>query len=105
MFISQSLCHIYYITFRPSHVISTIEAIINEARSVPAQLPNIQALKEALSKAKDWLAQVDALQSADHYPYLELLEELVNKGKPIPVRLELLTQVTIPNITLTNAMY
>ncbi|XP_078594728.1 lysine-specific demethylase 5A-like isoform X17 [Branchiostoma floridae x Branchiostoma japonicum] len=78
---------------RPRHVIATLEAIINEAKTIPAYLPNTLALKEALRKAKEWTAKVDAIQNSEHYPYLDILESLVMKGRPIPVRLEQLPQV------------
>ena len=72
---------------------TTLEAIINEAKGIPAFLPNVAALKEAVRKAKEWTAKVDSLQNAEHYPYLDILEALVNKGRPIPVRLDQLPQV------------
>ena len=87
--------NVFHYFYRPRHIISTIEAIISEAKGIPAQLPNVIALKEALKKAKDWISSVEAIQMAEHYPYLDILEELVNKGRPIPVRLELLPQVGI----------
>jgi len=34
-----------------------------------------------------------SLQTSESYPYLDVLEGLVNKGRPIPVRLEQLPQV------------
>ncbi|XP_077979102.1 lysine-specific demethylase 5A-like [Glandiceps talaboti] len=78
---------------KPRYVIATLEAIIHEAKSIPAYLPNTLALKEALKKAKDWTAKVETIQNAEHYPYLDVLENLVMKGRPIPVRLEQLPQV------------
>ncbi|XP_013414674.1 lysine-specific demethylase 5A-like isoform X2 [Lingula anatina] len=78
---------------RPRHVIQTLEAIINEAKGIPAYLPNVSALKEALRKAKEWTARVEAVQNGEHYPYLDILESLVNRGRPVPVRLDLLPQV------------
>ncbi len=33
------------------------------------------------------------MQNAEHYPYLDVLEAFVNKGRPIPVRLDALPQV------------
>lgn len=33
------------------------------------------------------------LQTSESYPYLDVLEGLVNKGRPIPVRLDQLPQV------------
>ncbi|XP_070558275.1 LOW QUALITY PROTEIN: lysine-specific demethylase 5A-like [Ptychodera flava] len=78
---------------RPRYVIATLEAIIHEAKSIPAYLPNTLALKEALKKAKEWTAKVEGIQNAEHYPYLDILENLVMRGRPIPVRLEQLPQV------------
>ncbi|XP_052677656.1 lysine-specific demethylase 5A-like isoform X4 [Crassostrea angulata] len=78
---------------RPRHVMATLEAIINEAKGIPAFLPNVSALKDALKKAKDWTYKVETVQNSDSYPYLDALESLVNKGRPIPVRLDQLPQV------------
>ncbi|XP_064606539.1 lysine-specific demethylase 5A-like isoform X1 [Liolophura sinensis] len=78
---------------RPRHIMTTLEAIINEARGIPAFLPNVVALKEAVRKAREWMNKVEGIQSSDLYPYLDVLENMVNKGRPIPVRLDLLPQV------------
>lgn len=40
----------------------TLESIVLEARNIPAYLPNILALREALQKAKEWTAKVEAIQ-------------------------------------------
>ena len=32
-------------------------------------------------------------QNGEHFPYLDMLEGLVNKGRPIPVRLDQLPQL------------
>ncbi|KAK7101928.1 hypothetical protein V1264_020234 [Littorina saxatilis] len=78
---------------RPRHLKSTLEAIINESKSIPAFLPNVCALREAVRKANEWVAKVEAIQTSESYPYLDVLEGLVNKGRPIPVRLEQLPQL------------
>lgn len=49
-------------TFRQKHPPATLEAIIHEAENIPVHLPNIQALKEALAKARAWIADVDEIQ-------------------------------------------
>lgn len=49
-------------TFRQKHPPATLEAIIREAENIPVHLPNIQALKEALAKARAWIADVDEIQ-------------------------------------------
>ncbi|XP_076448659.1 lysine-specific demethylase 5A-like [Babylonia areolata] len=78
---------------KPRHMKNTLEAIIQEAKSIPANLPNVCALRDAVRKANDWVTKVDAIQTAESYPYLDVLEGLVNKGRPIPVRLDQLPQL------------
>uniref|UniRef100_A0A8C3GGS0 [histone H3]-trimethyl-L-lysine(4) demethylase n=1 Tax=Cairina moschata TaxID=8855 RepID=A0A8C3GGS0_CAIMO len=69
--------------------------IIKEAENIPALLPNIQALKEALAKARAWIADVEEIQNGDHYPCLDDLEGLVAVGRDLPVRLEELRQLEV----------
>lgn len=78
---------------KPRQSISVIEEIIDDASKIPIFLPNVVSLEESLKKAKEWSAKVESMQSAENYPYLETLENLVNKGKPIPARLEQLPQL------------
>lgn len=49
-------------TPRPPHSLVTLESIVLEARNIPAYLPNILALREALQKAKEWTTKVEAIQ-------------------------------------------
>ena len=88
-----STAHKVHLYFRPRHVLSTLDSIVSEAASIPAYLPNVWSLKEALHKAKEWTSKVEAVQSSDSYPYLDMVESLVNKGRPIPVRLDQLPQL------------
>ena len=41
---------------------ATLETIINEACDIPTYLPNVASLKEAVRKAKEWTAKVEAVQ-------------------------------------------
>lgn len=50
------------ITCRQKHPPATLEAIIKEAENIPVHLPNILSLKEALSKAQAWIADVEEIQ-------------------------------------------
>lgn len=50
------------ITCRQKHSPATLEAIIKEAENIPVHLPNILSLKEALSKAQAWIADVEEIQ-------------------------------------------
>ena len=47
---------------RPRHLKSTLEAIINESKSIPAYLPNVCALREAVRKANEWVSKVETIQ-------------------------------------------
>ncbi|XP_076469736.1 lysine-specific demethylase 5A-like isoform X2 [Babylonia areolata] len=78
---------------KPRHLKSTLEAIINESKNINANLPNVSALRDAVRKANDWTAKVEAVQTSESYPYLDVLEGLANKGRAIPVRLDPLPQL------------
>uniref|UniRef100_A0A670JLC7 [histone H3]-trimethyl-L-lysine(4) demethylase n=1 Tax=Podarcis muralis TaxID=64176 RepID=A0A670JLC7_PODMU len=78
---------------RPRQSIAALESIVNEAKNIPAYLPNVLALREALQRARDWTSKVEAIQNGSNYAYLEQLENLSAKGRLIPVRLEALPQV------------
>ncbi|KAL2102272.1 hypothetical protein ACEWY4_001440 [Coilia grayii] len=78
---------------RPRHSMATLESIVFEAKNIPAYLPNVLALRDALQKAKEWTCKVEAIQNGSNYAYLEQLESLLGRGRCIPVRLEPLPQV------------
>ncbi|CAH7488179.1 Kdm5d [Phodopus roborovskii] len=73
---------------REKHTPATLEVIIREAENIPVHLPNIQSLKDALTKAQAWIADVKEIQNGDHYPCLDDLEGLVAVGRDLPVELE-----------------
>lgn len=50
----------------------TLESIVLEARNIPAYLPNILALREALQKAKEWTAKVEAIQVTQSHPLIRI---------------------------------
>ncbi|XP_066436729.1 lysine-specific demethylase 5C isoform X3 [Eleutherodactylus coqui] len=80
---------------RQKHPPATLEAIIKEAENIPVQLPNTLSLKEALCKARAWSADVDEIQSGDHYPCLDDLEGLVAVGRDLPVKMDELHQLEV----------
>nr|CAH90102.1 hypothetical protein [Pongo abelii] len=84
---------------RQKHPPATLEAIIRETENIPVHLPNIQALKEALTKAQAWIADVDEIQNGDHYPCLDDLEGLVAVGRDLPVGLEELRELELQVVT------
>ncbi|CAB1329933.1 unnamed protein product [Coregonus sp. 'balchen'] len=60
---------------RQKHPLSTLEAIVNEAKLIPVKLPNILSLQGCLSRAKAW--------------------GLVAIGRDLPVRMEELRQLEL----------
>uniref|UniRef100_H3BWG1 [histone H3]-trimethyl-L-lysine(4) demethylase n=1 Tax=Tetraodon nigroviridis TaxID=99883 RepID=H3BWG1_TETNG len=78
---------------RPPHSLVTLESIVLEARNIPAYLPNILALREALQKAKDWTTKVEAIQVLSLLEQASQLESLLARGRSIPVRLDPLAHV------------
>lgn len=61
------------------HPPATLEAIIHEAENIPVHLPNIQALKEALAKARAWIADVDEIQVRTLLPHPPFTPDLQSR--------------------------
>jgi histone demethylase JARID1 len=84
--------------------LSDVERLVREGESLSGGLPSLSVLREALRKSKEWLARARAIkqpsqsqaaaqQAANNdstFPYLETLESLVARGRPLPVKLDLL---------------
>ena len=73
--------------------LSSVEVIVREVDLLPTYLPSVMALKDSLRKAKEWMSKFDALQKVEFSPYLETLETLLAKAKPIAIKLEPLEQL------------
>ncbi len=73
---------------KPRWSMSDVERLVREAETISNGLPSLSVLKDAVRKAKDWWTRADAIKSTDNYPYLETLESLVAKGRPLPIRLD-----------------
>jgi histone demethylase JARID1 len=52
----------FVLLLRSRQTISTIETILKEAEAIPAFLPNIGTLRDALRKGKEWSAKVETIQ-------------------------------------------
>lgn len=70
------------------HEIPEIEELLERAEHIDGNLPSQPTLREALRKAKEWLATVETLQTNENYPYFHTLETVVTRGKNIPFQLE-----------------
>ncbi|XP_068125459.1 lysine-specific demethylase 5B [Hyperolius riggenbachi] len=72
---------------RPRQSLGSMTAALQEAESIPAYLPSVDSLKDAVQRAQEWLRKVETLQSGARVPVLDTLIELVNQGRAIPVHL------------------
>uniref|UniRef100_A0A096MEC7 [histone H3]-trimethyl-L-lysine(4) demethylase n=1 Tax=Poecilia formosa TaxID=48698 RepID=A0A096MEC7_POEFO len=80
---------------RQKHPLSTLEAIVNEAQLIPVKLPNIEALRGCLTRARAWVTDLEEIQNGEHYPCLDDLEGLVAIGRDLPVLMEELRQLEL----------
>ena len=65
--------------------------MIREGEAISSGLPSLTVLREAMRKAKEWMTKAKSLKVTSQdpaFPYLETLEALVAKGRPLPVKLE-----------------
>ncbi|XP_075709612.1 lysine-specific demethylase 5B isoform X4 [Rhinoderma darwinii] len=72
---------------RPRHDLDTLTAALREVENVPAYLPSVESLKDAVQRAQEWLQKVETLQTGPRVPVLDTLVELVSHGRAIPVHL------------------
>lgn len=79
--------------FRPGITVSEGEELVKQAEEVPAHLPSVAALKDAVKRAREWTNKVTTLQKGDTAPLLETVESLVSRGRPIPLHLEPLAEL------------
>ena len=48
-----------------------------------------------IRQAQAWLTQIESVQNAEHFPYLETLETIVAKARPIPVYFDVISGVSV----------
>ncbi len=76
---------------KPRLSLSELEKLIKDGDNISEGLPSLQTLKDSAKKAKEWQAKAAELKKhPDHKSYIELLETLVARGRPLPVKLEAL---------------
>lgn len=79
---------------KPRLSLSEVERLIKDGDAISEALPTLQTLKEVAKKAKEWLAKSGELsRHPEHKPYMETLETLVTRGRPLPVKLEALNNL------------
>jgi len=81
------------LTTDPKLSLFQVEKLVEEGEAISTTLPSLFTLKDACRKAREWWSRAEALQKPDNYPYVETVEVLVNRGKPIPIMLDPLSQL------------
>ena len=71
-----------------------VEKLLKDGELISSSLPTLQTLKEAVKKTKEWIQKSDEIiKNPENFPYLESVEKLVAKGRPLPIRLDALNQL------------
>ncbi|XP_045603249.1 lysine-specific demethylase 5A isoform X2 [Procambarus clarkii] len=78
---------------KPGISVSRGEELVKQAEEVPAHLPSVAALKDAVKRAREWTNKVTTLQKGDTAPLLETIEGLVTRGRPVSLHLEPLAEL------------
>ncbi|XP_071532238.1 lysine-specific demethylase 5A isoform X2 [Panulirus ornatus] len=78
---------------KPGITVSEGEELVKQAEEVPAHLPSVAALKDAVKRAREWTNKVTMLQKGETAPLLETVEGLVARGRPISLHLEPLAEL------------
>uniref|UniRef100_A0AAY4B9T3 [histone H3]-trimethyl-L-lysine(4) demethylase n=1 Tax=Denticeps clupeoides TaxID=299321 RepID=A0AAY4B9T3_9TELE len=73
---------------RPPHTLEELSSAVREVEGIPAYLPNGLILLDTVNKAKEWLQEAEALQQGGRMPVLDLLTEMVQRGRAIPIQLD-----------------
>ena len=65
-----------------------VEKLIKDGDAISDALPTLNILKESAKKAKEWLTKSgELMKHPDHKQYIDVLETLVQRGRPLPVKL------------------
>lgn len=70
------------------NVLVEAEQLLLEADEIEVFLPAEAELSDAINRAKEWLKQLEEINSAEYYPYYSTMEELIRKGNYISLKLE-----------------
>lgn len=72
---------------QPISSVSDIEMILEQTTSIEAFLPSEEQLRELLQQSTEWNKNCEEIHSGDNYPYYDAVEDLIKKGRSVPVAL------------------
>ena len=84
-----------------------VEKLIKDGDAISDALPTLNILKESAKKAKEWLTKSgELMKHPDHKQYIDVLETLVQRGRPLPVKLGIiLSSLVLSYYTVGNFEY
>ncbi|KAF5292984.1 hypothetical protein FQR65_LT11102 [Abscondita terminalis] len=71
----------------PINAIAEIEKLLSQAEGIETYLPSEEFLKEVNISIKQWLKNLEEINAAEYYPYIDVLQDLFHKGQLIPLKL------------------
>lgn len=79
---------------KPRLSLAEVEKLIKDGDAISDALPTLNILKESAKKAKEWLTKSgELMKHPDHKQYIDVLETLVQRGRPLPVKLDCLSNL------------
>lgn len=82
-----------FLQSKSKRTIAEVEEFIKEANKVQAYLPSLDNLEDVLSKAKNWTNMVEEATKENNLPFYDTLDDMIRKGKIIPLQLDGLAQL------------
>ncbi|KAF5303761.1 hypothetical protein FQA39_LY09834 [Lamprigera yunnana] len=64
-----------------------IQKLLTEAENIEPYLPSHDTLKQAETSIKLWTKNLEEINAAEYYPYIETLEDLYRNGQTIPMKM------------------
>lgn len=71
----------------PPCTLTDYEKMLGYADTIDAFLPSEDSVRDVVRKAKEWNKIIDEIHSGENYPYFDTIEEIIKKGRNIPVKL------------------
>ncbi|XP_066248844.1 lysine-specific demethylase 5 [Euwallacea similis] len=69
------------------NVLIQVDKLLKDASKIACHLPTEAVLFDAMKKGRDWLRQLEEMNSAEYYPYYSAMEELIRKGRQLALHL------------------
>jgi len=79
-----------------------LERFIDESREVAVHLPAVTKLKEVITAAREWKTEVETEKTSDK-PCFELVDNLVNRGRQLPVMLDYISELELQTLAVNNS--